>query len=223
LIKLLILLLVCPTLVVGQKVCETVSIGNGASNSTVPGQNVARFFSGSDLSGWQGEQSVWRVERGEIVGRSSTRRELLRSNIELENFRLLMSVKVPKSSGRAAVQFRSSTARGYSSFIGTGDWGKFSEQRQGFLVNRSCDSFIKAGDWNLFEIVSVGSRTRTAINGNLCVNLVDDYGPRKGYIGFEMDPKGRPVELRIKNLRVESEPGFGLVTLKRFKTSCGDL
>jgi hypothetical protein len=72
---------------------------------------------------------------------------------------------------------------------------------------------VKADDWNTYEILAVGSKVRTAINGRLCVDLDDPQISRRGIIGLQMH-SGGPMEIRFKDLEVELNPKFELVTLQ---------
>jgi hypothetical protein len=52
------------------------------------------------------------------------------------------------------------------------------------------EEFVKKGDWNRYEIVAAGSRVRTWINGNLCVDRDDPEGARRGVIGLQLHSGG---------------------------------
>src|SRR5262249_1979705 len=58
--------------------------------------NVKEFFNGKDLTGWDGDPALWRVEGGEIVGKSPGLKEnaFLRSHLLAEDFRLTVKVKL---------------------------------------------------------------------------------------------------------------------------------
>src|SRR6185295_14810760 len=68
------------------------------------------FFNGRDLALWDGDPKLWRVERGEIVGRSGgglARNEFLASQLFVTDFRLTLEVKLTPDGGNSGVQFRS--------------------------------------------------------------------------------------------------------------------
>ncbi|MBI3418068.1 MAG: DUF1080 domain-containing protein [Verrucomicrobia bacterium] len=67
--------------------------------------------------------------------------------------------------------------------------------------------------WNTYEILAVGSKVRTAINGHLCVDLDDPNGARQGIIGLQMHAGG-PLEVRFKELQVELNPKGEMSTVK---------
>ena len=58
--------------------------------------------------------------------------------------------------------------RGPQCDAGKGWWGKlYEESGRTLLVKNDNDKLVNKEDWNTYEIVAVGSRIRTAINGNL--------------------------------------------------------
>lgn len=67
--------------------------------------------------------------------------------------------------------------------------------------------------WNTYEILAVGSKVRTAINGHVCVDLDDPNGARQGMIGLQMHAGG-PLEVRFKELQVELNPKCEMSTAK---------
>ena len=70
-------------------------------------ENVKAFFNGRDLSGWDGDPKLWKVENGEIVGQTSTglnHNEFLRSDLALADFRLTVLVKLVKNEGNSGIQ-----------------------------------------------------------------------------------------------------------------------
>ncbi len=71
--------------------------------------NIKGFFNGRDLTGWDGDPKLWKVEDGEIVGKTTglARNEFLRSDLALADFRLTVQVKLVKNEGNSGIQFRS--------------------------------------------------------------------------------------------------------------------
>jgi hypothetical protein len=51
-------------------------------------------------------------------------------------------------------------------------------------------------------VVAEGSRIRTSINGQPCVDLDDPTGARRGVIAFQIH-SGGPMEVRFRNLKLE--------------------
>ena len=63
----------------------------------------------ADLTGWQGDMTLWSVENGEIVGKTTglKRNEFLRSELAAGDFRITFQVKLVKNEGNSGLQFRS--------------------------------------------------------------------------------------------------------------------
>ena len=172
-------------------------------------ENASTFFNGSDLSGWTGRDGLWSVEDGELIGHTDglQRNEWIVNELAVENFRLAVEVKLVDNKGNSGIQFRSRAhdgeVSGYQADIGEGWWGKlYEEHGRGLLWKPSGEQHVKPGDWNTYEVVALGDRIRTYINGNLCVDLVDPKGASRGIIAFQLH-SGGPTEVRFRNLKLE--------------------
>jgi hypothetical protein len=171
--------------------------------------NLKDFFNGRDLTGWQGNASLWSVENGQIVGRASglKENEFLRSDLALGNFRLRLEVELVGNQGNSGVQFRSEAlpdglVRGYQADIGPGWWGKlYEEHGRGLLWSASGEQHLKPG-WNTYEIEAIDSKLRTWLNGQLCVDLEDTGGARRGIIALQLH-SGGATEVRFKDFEIE--------------------
>jgi len=104
--------------------------------------------------------------------------------------------------------------KGPQADAGAGWWGKlYEENGRGILVDKDFAAFVNKNDWNTYEIVAVGSKVRTALNGHVCVDLDDPKISRKGIIGLQVHAGG-PTEVRFKDLELELNPEFSLKTAK---------
>jgi putative membrane-bound dehydrogenase-like protein len=189
-----------------------------ASPSQVPmlatAENIKGLFNGRDLSGWDGDPKLWKVEGGEIVGKTAglPYNAFLRSDLSLADFRLTVQVKLVKNEGNSGIQFRSEPlpggeVKGYQADVGVGWWGKvYEENGRGLVWDKSGESFVKPGEWNTYEIVCNGSKVRTFINGKPCAVLDDPSGARRGILAFQLH-SGGPTEVRFKDLKVELDQG----------------
>jgi hypothetical protein len=72
------------------------------------------------------------------------------------------------------------------------------------LWNKSGEKFVKPG-WNTYEIEAKGSKIRTWINGNLCVDLEDTGGARRGIFALQLH-SGGPTEVRYRNFELTLDP-----------------
>jgi putative heme-binding domain-containing protein len=168
------------------------------------------FFNGKDLTGWVGDPKLWRVENGEIVGKSHglKKNDFLKSELAAVDFRLSLKVKLVPNKENSGIQFRSEALpdgemRGPQADIGEGWWGKlYEESARGLLWDRSGEAHVKKDEWNSYEILAVGSRVRTWINGRLCVDLDDPRIAQRGVFGLQIHAGG-PMEVRFKDLRLE--------------------
>jgi putative heme-binding domain-containing protein len=175
--------------------------------------NANSFFDGATLAGWSGETSVWRVEKGEIVGKTSglERNTWLRSALDLGDFRLTLEVCLVDDAGNSGIQFRSTSdeageVSGYQADVGVGWWGKlYEEHGRGLLWDEPGDVHVEKGGWNRYEILATGHRIRTWINGKLCVDLEDPQGELRGIIAFQVH-SGGPTEVRFRNIDLELDP-----------------
>jgi putative heme-binding domain-containing protein len=171
------------------------------------------LFNGVDLTGWRGDEKLWSVDQGEIVGRSPGlgHNEFLVSDLEASDFRLKLQVKLTPNLGNSGIQFRSKPlddgeVQGYQADVGLGWWGKLYEERgRGLLWKHSGEKFVRPGEWNDYEIVAQGSQIRTYINGNLCTDLDDPQGQRRGIFALQIH-SGPAMEVRFRNLQLELEP-----------------
>jgi putative membrane-bound dehydrogenase-like protein len=192
-------------------------VGYLASPRQVPqlatAENATSFFNGKDLTGWEGNPELWRVENGEIVGTSQglNRNEFLANALLLENFRLSFDVRLTPNSENSGVQFRSELlpggeVKGYQADIGAGWWGKlYEEHGRGLIWEKSGEPFVKVEEWNRYEILAIGSRLRTFINGKLSVDLDDPEGARRGITALQLHAGGA-MEVRFRNFRLELDP-----------------
>jgi putative membrane-bound dehydrogenase-like protein len=176
-------------------------------------ENVKDFFNGKDLTGWTGNPKLWSVEDGEIVGRSPglKRNEFLRSHMAAGDFRLTLKVKLVPDEGNSGVQFRTEElhdgeVKGPQADIGKGWWGKlYEENARGILSNKSGEPYLKPNDWNDYEIIAVGSRVKTFLNGKPCADVDDLAISRRGIFAFQIH-SGPAMEVRFKDIHLELLP-----------------
>lgn len=173
-------------------------------------ENVKDFFNGKDLTGWDGDPKLWRVEDGEIVGRSPgiAHNSFLKSQTMAGDFRLTFKVKLSPNKENSGMQFRSEALpdgemKGYQADIGAGWWGKlYEENGRALLWDKSGEAHVHPDQWNEYEVIAQGSRIRTFINGKPCVDLDDPRGARRGIFAMQIHSGGK-MEVRFKELKLE--------------------
>lgn len=181
-----------------------------------------KFFDGTSLQGWStmGDAKYWSVKDGVIVGNARekvTRNEFLWSKVEVKDFYLAVDVKLSPKNRNAGIQFRSKPvgdhgqAVGYQADVGGGVWGKlYHEHGRGKLDwNNRAESVIKNDDWNRYEILAVGHRIWTAINGELCVAIEDPKGELSGRISFQIH-SGPPQNVQYRPVKLVHDPAIAL-------------
>ncbi len=176
-------------------------------------ETAAGFFNGKDLAGWVGDEHLWSVQNGEIVGKTPglAKNEFLISELSCSDFRLELEVKLVDDKGNSGVQIRSKPIEnglmlGYQCDIGPGWWGKlYEEHGRALLESKGGEEFVKKGDWNSYVIIAVGSRVQTWLNGQKCVDRDDPEAARRGVIGLQLH-SGGATEVRYKNLKLTLLP-----------------
>ncbi|MBI3410295.1 MAG: DUF1080 domain-containing protein [Planctomycetes bacterium] len=186
-------------------------------------ENAKDLFNGKDLTGWDGDMSLWRVENSEIVGltKGLKKNEFLRSQMIADDFRLTLKVKLVPNAENSGVQFRSQALpdgdiKGPQADIGLGWWGKLYEEhgrgilfplapKEGKGKGVGFDGYVNKDKWNDYEIVAVGSKIKTYVNGKVCVDLDDPQISRRGLFAFQLH-SGGPMEVRFKDIQLEVTP-----------------
>jgi lysophospholipase L1-like esterase len=204
--------------------------------SLVGSENPVSLFNGVDLKNWEGDESIWSVEDGVIVGRnegavpSST---YLFTRSSHRDFRLILDVKQTVSekhstmhSAVAALGERF-TDKGDNQFGFKGpllmfchDWGIWDAYRRNRIEPAGQKGGLKIeaekkGDWNRCEILVLGNRIRFVANGELVFDFTDDPAMlQKSPLGLQIHSNQKPQEYRFRGLVLCENPEDRLVTLK---------
>ena len=99
---------------------------------------------------------------------------------------------------------------------GAGVWGKlYHEHGRGKLDwNNRAAKAVKRDDWNRYEILAVGHKIWTAINGTLCVALEDPKGELSGKIAFQVH-SGPPQTVHYRPVKLVHAPKLELAGLNK--------
>lgn len=197
-------------------------------------ENPVRLFNGVDLTGWAGDNSIWSVEDGTIVGRNDTpvpSSTYLFTKKKYRNFRLLFDVKQtislqhsPMHSAVAALGERI-TDEGENEFGFKGpllmfchDWGIWDAHRRNRIEPANQKGALKikaenAGDWNRCEILVVGNRIRFVANGELVFDFTDEPEMLQASpIGLQIHKNQKPQEYHFRGLVICENPNDQLIT-----------
>lgn len=181
-----------------------------------------RLFNRQDLSGWNGDFQYWEVRDGMIVGEFTEipQNQFIWHDRGVHDFRLILQVRIVSEQGNSGVQFRSEAlpgghVRGPQADIGEGYWGKLYEEhgRAWLWDDDRCEQHVDPNGWNEYEILAVGSKIRSALNGHLCVDLDDPYITRQGIIALQLHAGWPPAEIHFKDIVLEDNPEFRLKTV----------
>ena len=145
--------------------------------------------------------------------RSSEKRQAYRKNeflvseYSVGDFHLKLEIKLVANLGNSGIQFRSQVVEkgilGYQADVGPGWWGKlYEEEGRALLWDKSGELHVKNGEWNQYEVLAQGSKIQTWINGQLCVDLDDPNGAKRGIIALQLH-SGGPTEVRFRNLELK--------------------
>ncbi|MEM1294642.1 MAG: PVC-type heme-binding CxxCH protein [Verrucomicrobiota bacterium] len=137
--------------------------------------------------------------------------KFLWSDVEMGDFYFSLDVRMPNDNRNAGIQFRSKPtdtpnlqAVGYQADAGKNVWGRlYHEHGRGKLdwTDRG-EKVVKRGEWNRYEILAVGNRIWTAINGQLSVAIHEQAGGEdRGQIALQIHSgQAQTVEYRINQL-----------------------
>ena len=174
------------------------------------------LFNGKDLSGWEGDLSLWKVADNTIVGDSAgiQHNQFLMSKEEFGDFELKLEFRLKDGVGNSGVQFRtkripnSTEVSGYQADIGENFWGcLYDESRRNKVLVKPPADFeksLKKGDWNEYFIRANGDHIVLKVNG---VTTVDYKEPdaeiaRKGILALQVH-SGGPLKVEFRNIRIK--------------------
>lgn len=168
------------------------------------------FFDGQSLALWRGDPAVWSVDKGAIIGKTSTglpHNTFLVSQLLLDNFRLEVDVELVGNIGNSGIQFRSvpladGEMKGLQADIGAGWWGNLYEESGRGVLSRPAGAEPGGSGVHHYEIVACGSKVLTAIDGRVAAELDDPKCAARGVIGLQVH-SGGPTEVRFSKLRLE--------------------
>lgn len=185
------------------------------------------LFDGKTLSGWEGNEKLFRVENGAIVAgtlkENVPHNEFLASTKVYGDFELRLDAKLVGKGENAGVQFRSKRipnhfeVEGYQCDMGVmkGEsiWGYLYDEsrRRTFLAPAKGQTVppisevkVKTGDWNALRIRCVGPEVQIWVNDKQAVDFTepDAKVARSGIIALQIHG-GPPAEASYRNIRIQ--------------------
>ncbi|MEI7921422.1 MAG: family 16 glycoside hydrolase [Planctomycetota bacterium] len=202
------------------------------------------LFNGVDLSGWNGDKTVWNTDDGQLIGASSTglsKNNFLASDESFQDFILKFAIKLKDGQGNSGMQFRSERGTGslahemigYQADLGEKYWGcLYDESRRNKVLVQAPESIMKRIDpagWNSYTIRCLGPQSTLSMNGSVTANYreTDESIPLEGHFAAQVHSGKGPFEIRYKDIMIqrlprpevrpaeaEQKPGFQLRTLQ---------
>ena len=185
-------------------------------------EGFAPLFNGKDLSGWEGNPTLWKVENGMIVGDSGPdgikQNEFLATKETYGDFELRLEFRLKDGAGNTGVQFRSkrepdSTAViGYQADLGEKYWGcLYDEHRRNKILVQAppeLDTVLKKDGWNTYVIRAEGPHITLTINDLKTVDYTepDEKIDREGIIALQVH-SGKALRVEFRNVRLKKLNG----------------
>ncbi len=176
------------------------------------------LFDGTTLDGWDGDTSVFRVDKQSIVGGQLNQRIphnfFLSTKDDYADFELTLEFKLVGTETNAGVQLRSRRIPnhhemiGYQADLGQNYWGALYDEsrRNKVLISPEKDELakvLKLGEWNTYRILCEGRHIQMWINDFQTVDYrePDEAIEQSGLIALQIHG-GEPGEAHYRNLRI---------------------
>lgn len=188
----------------------------GCSTPAIDEPGFEPLFDGAGLIGWQGDESLWIVEDGAIVGRSPgiDYNDFLATERSYGDFILRFEIWLLDNSGNSGVQFRSERVPGetemigYQADVGPTYWASlYDESRRRKTLaapeEETLKRALKPNEWNAYEIHAEGPRIALKLNGVTTVDYTETDAaiPLTGRIALQIH-SGPPMEVRFRGIQI---------------------
>lgn len=173
------------------------------------------LFNGKDLSGWEGDLTLWKAADGMIIGDSPgiQHNQFLKTKRNYEDFELRLEFRLKDGVGNSGIQFRSKSVEdstevsGYQADIGEQHWGcLYDESRRRKVLaqaDEKLNDVLKKNDWNEYVIRAEGDHIELRINGVTTVDYLEPDAdiPRTGFIALQVH-SGPPLRVEFRKIRI---------------------
>ena len=174
------------------------------------------LFNGQDLTGWEGDLTLWKAEDGMIVGDSPgiKQNEFLATTKPYGNFELRLEFRLRDGAGNTGIQFRSQRVpesrevEGYQADIGEKYWGcLYDEHRRRKVLVQAPEKLadvLKPAGWNTYAIRAEGDKVTLSINDFTTVDYTEEQAdiPRTGIIALQVH-SGPPLRVEFRDIRIK--------------------
>jgi Domain of Unknown Function (DUF1080) len=173
------------------------------------------FFNGKDLSGWEGNEKLWSVKDGELIG--STAPDGIRGNTFLcskkkyGDFELKFQVRLLGKTANSGVQIRSKLVNP-EKFVVHGPQADMGQQYWGSLYGEGIGGMMKASDadavkrvlkkdeFNDYYIKCVGKHVTIKLNGETMVDDDFEKMESEGIIAWQLHAGGS-MDVTFRNIQ----------------------
>jgi hypothetical protein len=188
------------------------------------------LFDGQSLAGWHGDEKLWSVQEGAIVGACDGKipdNTFLISDREFGDFILKVKFRLHGHKGNSGVQFRSEELkeRGGKKFVpfvvGGYQADIASERYMGILygektgrgiirdvtddVREALEKAVVKDGWNEYVITAQGDHVTQVLNGVTTVDIDDPEGAKRGIIALQLHA-GHDMRISFKDLLIKELP-----------------
>ncbi len=177
------------------------------------------LFDGKTLDGWRGDEELWSVEQGAIVGTTDQKQlkhnSFLATEKSYKNF--VLKLKFKMRNGNSGVQIRSRqhddfVVRGYQADIAMQRYMGilYEEGGRGILADvkpAEVMKHVKSDDWNEYVITVDGPRITQVLNGFTTVDYTEksDQGATEGIIALQVHV-GDKMKVQFKDIMIKELP-----------------
>lgn len=196
-------------------------VGGVTEKPAQPPAGFVALFNGKDLTGWQGNSKVWKVEKGMIVGDAPQglgNNEFLASTRIYRDFVLQVQFRLVGGKGNSGIQFRSARIPnhhemiGYQADIGEGYWGCLYDEsrRNRVLVHapKTLESALRKDGWNQYWIRCMNNRVEMRLNGVMVVQYEEKDAniTPSGLLALQTHSSKDPIRVEFRDIFLQELP-----------------
>jgi hypothetical protein len=187
--------------------------------SALADEGFKPLFDGRTLTGWKGDEKLWSVADGAIVGTTDdatlTHNSFLATEKTYKNFVLKLKFKL--RNGNSGIQYRSKShpdhvVKGYQADIAENMFMGilYEEGGRGILVNvkpAEVAEHVKKDDWNEYVITADGPHITQVLNGFTTVDYTEKSaeGATDGIIALQLHV-GPKMRVWFKDIEIRELP-----------------
>jgi Domain of Unknown Function (DUF1080) len=196
------------------------AIAQTQDSAITPTEKIV-LFNGKNLAGWVGNEGIWKVHHGVIVGGDKTtiqpKNEFLCTVSAYKNYELELEFKIKGYEGfiNAGVQFHSerltnsNEMKGFQADIGSDCMGSLYDEsrRDTYLVKADQQRVKLKKGWNRYKIICRENTITLFINDKqtIAYSELDSTIPLAGKIGLQIHGGG-VLEVFYKNIVIKPLP-----------------